>query len=173
MGWEGKEEGRAEGGSRGKSIMDLRSDKRQKARKTRDSSSADRGEAQETRRREIESLPAFHEPKSPADTERIMEEIGEWENLKEAMWRVKTNKGSAGIDGMTVDELPDYRDLLAIRDQLLRGTYKPQPVKRVEIPKPDGGVRKLGIPTAMDRFVQKAVMQVLQKEGERTVADSS
>src|SRR6266705_1519976 len=112
-----------------------------------DLTSAKRGEAQESRRGEIESLPAFNESKSPTDTDRIMEEICEWENLKEAMWRVKANKGSAGIDGVTVDELPDYRDLLAIREQLLGGTYKPQPVKRVEIPKPDGGVRKLGIPT--------------------------
>jgi RNA-directed DNA polymerase len=153
--------------------MDLRSDKRQKTQKIRDSSSTGPGEAQETRRGEIESLPAFNEPKSPADTDRIMEEICEWENLKEAMWRVKANKGSAGIDGMTVNELPDYRDLLVIREQLLSGTYKPQPVKRVEIPKPDGGVRKLGIPTALDRFVQQAVMQVLQKQWDRTFSDSS
>ncbi len=153
--------------------MDLRNDKRQKARKTRDSSLAVPGEAQETRRRETESFPAFNEDESPADTDRIMEEIGEWENLKEAMWRVKANKGSAGIDGITVDELPDYRDLLAIREQLLSGTYKPQPVKRVEIPKPDGGVRQLGIPTALDRFVQQAVMQVLQKQWDRTFSDSS
>ena len=153
--------------------MDLRNDKRQKARKTRDSSLAVPGEAQETRRRETESFPAFNEDESPADTDRIMEEIGEWENLKEAMWRVKANKGSAGIDGITVDELPDYRDLLAIREQLLSGTYKPQPVKRVEIPKADGGVRQLGIPTALDRFVQQAVMQVLQKQWDRTFSDSS
>src|SRR6266704_4467192 len=87
--------------------------------------------------------------------------------------RVKTNKGSAGIDGMTVDELPDYAALLVIREQLLSGTYTPQPVKRVEIPKPDGGVRKLGIPTALDRFVQQAVMQVLQQQWDRTFSDSS
>jgi RNA-directed DNA polymerase len=103
----------------------------------------------------------------------MMEEICEWGNLKEAMWRVKSNKGSAGIDGMTVDETPGYRELLAIREQLLKGTYKPQPVKRVEIPKPDGGVRKLGIPTVLDRFVQQAVMQVLQKRWDRTFSDSS
>ena len=128
--------------------MDLRSDKRQNTPNERDSGSAGRGEAQDTRQREIESQLAFNEDESPADTDRIMEEICEWENLKKAMRRVKANKGSAGIDGVTVDELPDYRDLLVIRDQLLSGAYKPQPVKRVEIPKPDGGVRKLGIPTA-------------------------
>ena len=102
-----------------------------------------------------------------------MEEICEWENLKAAMWRVKANKGSEGIDGRSVDELPDYGELLVIRDQLLSGTYKPQPIKRVEIPKPDGGVRKLGIPTVLDRFVQQAVMQVLQKHWDRTFSDSS
>ena len=89
------------------------------------------------------------------------------------MWRVKANKGSAGIDGMSVDELPDYSELLVVREQLLSGTYTPQPVKRVEIPKPDGGVRQLGIPTALDRFVQQAVMQVLQRQWDPTFSDSS
>ena len=81
----------------------------------------------------------MNESESPANTNRMMEEICEWENLKEAMWQVKANKGSAGIDGMTVDELPDYlqRNWPVIREQLLSGTYKPQPVKRVEIPKPE------------------------------------
>ena len=153
--------------------MDLRSDKRQNTRQQPGSSSTGPGEAQETRRGEIESFPAFNEDESPANTDRMMEAICEWENLKEAMWRVKANKGSAGIDGMTVDELPDYRELLVIREQLLSGTYKPQPVKRVEIPKPDGGVRKLGIPTVLDRFVQQAVMQILQKHWDRTFSDSS
>ena len=70
-------------------------------------------------------------------------------------------------------ELPDYAALVVIREQLLSGTYTPQPVKRVEIPKPDGGVRKLGIPTALDRFVQQAVMQVLQRQWDQTFSDSS
>ena len=80
-----------------------------------------------------------------------MEEIVERENLKEALRRVKVNKGSPGVDGMTVDQLDDYlrQHWPAIREQLLSGTYKPKPVKRVEIPKPDGGVRKLGIPTVV------------------------
>jgi RNA-directed DNA polymerase len=138
-----------------------------------DFSSLRPGEAQEPRTKEIESFPAMHEHESPASTDRMMEEICDWENLKEAMWRVKTNKGSAGIDGMTVDELPDYAALLVIREQLRSGTYTPQPVKRVEIPKPDGGVRKLGIPTALDRFVQQAVMQVLQRQWDPTFSDSS
>jgi RNA-directed DNA polymerase len=127
--------------------VDLRSDKRQNTAKDGGSSPAGAGEARDQRQREIESLMAFNEDESPANTDRIMEEICDWGNLKEAMRQVKTNKGSAGIDGMRVDELPDYSDLLVIREQLLSGSYKPQPVKRVEIPKPDGGVRKLGIPT--------------------------
>jgi RNA-directed DNA polymerase len=152
--------------------VDFNNDKRQNTREG-DSSSAGKGEARDSRGRETESLLAINEHESPANTNRMMEEICEWENLKQAMWQVKANKGSAGIDGMTVDELPDYRDLLGIRNQLLSGSYKPQPVKRVEIPKPDGGVRKLGVPTALDRFVQQAVMQVLQKHWDRTFSDSS
>ena len=96
-----------------------------------------------------------------------MEDICERANLKEALRQVKSNKGSAGIDGMTVDQLADYlkQHWPAIREQLLNGTYEPQPVRRVEIPKPDGGgMRKLGIPTVLDRFVQHAVMQVLQRQ---------
>jgi RNA-directed DNA polymerase len=153
--------------------MSLGGDKRPNIQGELDFSSAARGEAQERRGKEIESFPAVHEHESPASTNRMMEEICEWKNLKEAMWRVKANKGSAGIDGMTVDELPDYAALLVVREQLLSGTYAPQPVKRVEIPKPEGGVRKLGIPTALDRFVQQAVMQVLQRQWDPTFSDSS
>ena len=102
-----------------------------------------------------------------------MEEICEWKNLKEAVHQVWANKGSAGIDGRGIDQLPGYRELESIREQLLNGTYEPQPVKRVEIPKPDGGMRKLGIPTVVDRMVQQAVMQVLQKRWDRTFSDNS
>jgi RNA-directed DNA polymerase len=104
-----------------------------------------------------------------------MEEVCERENLKEALRRVKANKGSAGIDRMTVDGIADYlkQHWLAIREQLLSGTYQPKPVRRVEIPKPDGGVRKLGIPTVLDRFIQQAVMQVLQKQWDSTFSDHS
>jgi RNA-directed DNA polymerase len=96
-----------------------------------------------------------------------MEEICERENCKQALRRVKSNKGSPGTDGMTVEQLPGHlkEHWPAIREQLLSGTYRPQPVRRVEIPKPDGGVRKLGIPTVLDRFIQQAVMQVLQGVG--------
>jgi RNA-directed DNA polymerase len=115
-----------------------------------------------------ESFAAKREAESPA-SEQLMEEVCGRQNCRQALARVKSNKGRAGVDGMTVEQLPAYlkQHWPAIREQLLRGTYKPQPVKRVEIPKPDGGVRKLGIPTVLDRFIQQAVMQVLQGRWDR------
>ena len=104
-----------------------------------------------------------------------MEEVCERENLKRALQRVKANKGSPGIDGMTVEELPDYlaQHWPAICEQLLSGSYGPQPVRRVEIPKPDGGVRKLGIPTVLDRWIEQAVLQVLQGQWDATFSRHS
>ena len=86
----------------------------------------------------------------------LMEEVLDQSNLNAAFKRVRKNKGSAGVDGMSVDELSDHlkKNGHAIRTQLLSGNYKPMPVRRVEIPKPDGGVRQLGIPTVLDRFIQ-------------------
>ena len=112
---------------------------------------------------------------SPAIAEQLMEEVCGRENCKQALKRVKANKGSAGVDGMTVQQLPEFlkQHWPAIREQLLSGTYKAQPVRRVEIPKPDGGVRKLGIPTVLDRFIQQAVMQVLQSRWDRTFSNHS
>jgi RNA-directed DNA polymerase len=152
--------------------MNLKDDKQQNIQQL-DFSVGPTGEAREAGREETESSGARNESEKPASTDRMMEAICEWKNLKEAIWRVKANKGSAGIDGVTVDELPDYPELLVIREQLLSGTYEPQPVKRVEIRKPDGGMRKLGIPTVLDRFVQQAVMQVLQRQWDPTFSDSS
>ncbi|TCU69290.1 RNA-directed DNA polymerase [Bradyrhizobium sp. R2.2-H] len=104
-----------------------------------------------------------------------MEAVIERENLKTALAQVTRNKGAAGIDGMTVDELPAHlkEHWLAIRAQLLDGTYKPQPVRRVEIPKASGGLRPLGIPTVLDRFIQQAVMQVLQAGWDGTFSEAS
>src|SRR5258708_11426252 len=152
--------------------MSLESDTQQNIQGKLDFSSSLAGEAHEAGREEPESLPAVYGPESPASTNRLMEEVCERENLKEALRRVKANKGSAGVDGMTVDEITGYlkQHWPAIREQLLSGTYKPQPVRRVEIPKPDGGgVRKLGIPSTLDRFIQQAVMQVLQRRRGTTV----
>jgi hypothetical protein len=107
-----------------------------------------------------ESELAKRRAESPT-TEQWIEEVCERENCKQALRRVKANKGSPGIDRMNVEQLSGHlkEHWPAIREQLLSGTYRPQPVKRVEIPKPDGGVRKLGIPTVLDRFIQQAVMQ--------------
>ena len=136
---------------------------------------AQRGEAPGIVEAGTESLAAERGTESPAGTERLMEEAVERENLKEALRRVKANKGSPGVDGMTVHALADHlkEHWPAIREQLLSGTYKPQPVRRVEIPKPDGGVRKLGIPTVLDRLIQQAVMQVLQRRWDRTFSEHS
>ncbi|MEM1206466.1 MAG: group II intron reverse transcriptase/maturase, partial [Acidobacteriota bacterium] len=93
-----------------------------------------------------------------------MSEVLNRRNLHEALKRVKQNQGSSGIDGMTVGELSEHLrwNWPRIREDLLRGRYRPQPVKRQEIPKAGGGTRQLGIPTVLDRFVQQALLQVLQ-----------
>src|SRR3981189_106619 len=145
--------------------MNLESDKRLIQLRL-DFSSMPTGEARQAGREDIESLSAVNESERPADTSRILDEVCERANLKEALRQVKGNKGSAGVDRMTVDQVGDYlkQHWPVIREQVLNGTYEPKPVRRVEIPKPDGGgVRKLGIPTVLDRFIQQAVMQVLQR----------
>jgi RNA-directed DNA polymerase len=134
------------------------------------------GEAREAGRAETASSVATNGPESPANTDRLMEEVCERENLKEALRRVKANKGSAGVDGITINGITDYlkQHWPTIREQLLSGTYEPQPVRRVEIAKPDGGgMRKLGIPTVLDRFIQQAVLQVLQRRWDRTFSSHS
>src|SRR5919206_3795197 len=151
------------------------SDKRQKNQLVLAFMAEDRGEAQRAAIEGTESLAAKRGTESPAIGEQLMEEVCERENCKQALKRVKANKGSAGVDGMTVQQLPEYlkQHWPAIREQLLSGTYKPQPVRRVEIPKPDGGMGKLGIPTVLDRFIQQAVMQVLQRQWDPTFSEHS
>jgi RNA-directed DNA polymerase len=107
-----------------------------------------RSDAPTTAVKGTETLRAKRKTESLAGSERLMEEVCELENCKQALQRVKANKGSPGVDGMTVEELPEYLKQHGpeIGEQLRNGTYQPQPVRRVEIPKPDGnGVRKLGI----------------------------
>ena len=96
----------------------------------------------------------------------LMERVVSRPNLKAALKRVRKNKGSPGIDGMTAEELLAYlwEHWARIREELLAGTYQPSPVKRQQIPKSGGGVRELGIPTVLDRFIQQALLQVLQPE---------
>ena len=151
------------------------SDRRQKNQLELAFPAENRSEAPTAAAEGTESLAAKRRTESPASTGQLMEEICERENCKQALARVKANKGSPGVDGMTVHKLAGLlrQHWPAIREQLLSGTYKPQPVNRVEIPKPDGGVRKLGIPTVLDRFIQQAVMQVLQRRWDRTFSEHS
>ena len=116
------------------------SDKRQKNQLVLAFAEEKRGEAANGLGGGTESLAAKRGTESPAIGEGLMEEVCERENCKQALAPVKANKGSAGIDGMTVQQLPEFlkQPWAAIREQLVNGTYVPQPVKRVEIPKPDG-----------------------------------
>jgi RNA-directed DNA polymerase len=122
------------------------------------------------------------EPQTPtasdparALTERLMEEVCQPENLNRAYRRVKANKGAPGVDGMTIAELRPW--LAAHKEELiatlLDGSYRPQPVRGVPIPKPGGGVRQLGIPTVVDRLVQQAILQVLEPLLDPTFSPSS
>ena len=151
------------------------SDKRQKNQLVLAFQEESRSEAPMTSVEGTESLAAKRRAESPAIGERLMEEVCERENCKQALARVKANKGSPGVDGMTVHDLPGHlrQHWPVIREQLLSGSYTPQPVRRVEILKPEGGVRKLGIPTVLDRFIQQAVMQVLQDRWDRTFSQHS
>lgn len=112
---------------------------------------------------------------SPVRDAQLMEEVVTREKLQAALRQVRGTRGSAGMEGRTVDELPGYLKTHwpEIREQLLTGHYEPQPIKRVEIPKPAGGVRKLGIPTGVDRFIQQAVLPVLQPRWDPTFSEHS
>ena len=136
---------------------------------------AGRGEAPRSSEGRVENTAAGLGTESQAITDKLIEEVCEKENLKEALRRVKANAGAAGIDGMTVKDLPDHlrENWSRMKEQLLAGTYRPQPVRRVEISKPGGGTRKLGIPTVADRFVQQAVNQVLQRRWDHTFSPYS
>ena len=150
-------------------------EKRQKTQHELAFEGEERGEAPGPRKEGIESTAAKLGRESLANTEKLIEEACEKGNLKEALRRVKANAGAAGVDGMTVKELPEYlrENWPRLKEQLLSGTYRPQPVRRVEIPKSGGGTRKLGIPTVVDRFVQQAVLQVLQERWDPTFSESS
>ncbi|QPW61395.1 group II intron reverse transcriptase/maturase [Clostridium botulinum] len=109
------------------------------------------------------------------DTNNLLEKVLARENMLKAMKRVVANRGSHGIDGMRVDELRGFiiKNWLTIKQKLLEGRYKPSPVRRVEIPKPDGGIRLLGIPTVLDRLIQQALAQELNKIYDPTFSDNS
>lgn len=120
------------------------------------------------------SSTAGHEDER-SGTAALMERVAVHANLMAAAKRVKQNKGSPGVDGMTVDVVDDWLSAHgeALRQQLLSGSYRPAPVRRVSIPKKDGGMRELGIPTVVDRVVQQAVLQVLQPLLDPTFSTSS
>ena len=135
----------------------------------------DRGEAPDGGHQGAEPFAAKPAPERPAYADALMEEICYRENLERAWKRVRRNKGSPGVDGMTIADAKDYlrEHWPNIRTRLLEGTYQPLPVKRVEIPKPDGGIRKLGVPCVVDRLIQQALLQVLQKRWDRTFSEHS
>ncbi len=134
-----------------------------------------RSEAPSGRAEGTEGRAARAAPEGSAAPTGLMEAIVERENMRRALGQVKRNKGAPGVDGMTIDELTPHLKVHwpAIRTRLLDGTYQPQPVRRVEIPKATGGTRLLGIPTVLDRLIQQAVLQVLQAAWDGTFSPSS
>lgn len=124
-----------------------------------------------------EPLTAMTNPNDPVKLVDLMEDILDEQNLTQAYQKILSNKGARtpGVDGMTVSQLETYvhKHWPKIEAQLRAGIYRPLPVKRVEIAKPDGGVRKLGIPSALDRYLQQAVLQVLQPHFDPTFSDRS
>ena len=133
------------------------------------------GGTRESKERERQTSTAATENTQP-EAEMLMEEVLRRENLRSAFRRVHPNKGAPGIDGMTVEDLVPYlkEKWPRIREELPRGRYVPQPVRQVEIPKPDGkGMRPLGIPTVLDRIIQQAILQVLTPIFDPHFSDSS
>lgn len=133
----------------------------------------DQGEALSVQR-SVEAPTATGEEER-SRTDRLMERVVEESNVEAAVRRVRQNKGSPGIDGMKVEELARHLEgnWKRLREELLAGTFLPQAVKRVEIPKPGGGVRQLGIPTVVDRMIQQMVLQVLQPLFDSTFSQHS
>jgi len=155
--------------------MRLRGGKRQKTQLELAFVPMGRGEAPAVGKGGTEPPRAAQVCQGPAATDRLMEEVCDPGNLKRALQRVCQNQGDPGVDGMTVHALPGYLwdHWSEIQSQLLGGSYTPRPVKRLEISKPGGGRRKLGIPTVLDRLVQQAILQVLQKRWDPTFSKHS
>ena len=159
----------------GKQNRQLMNGKRPKIRSSLALEPQGRGETPVSGHPRAEPFAAKPAPESPAVTDQLMEEVCDGENLQSAWKRVRRNQGSPGVDGMTIDDAKGYlrEHWPSIRSQLLDGTYQPQPVKRVEIPKPGGGIRKLGVPCVVDRLIQQAVLQVLQEQWDPTFSEHS
>ena len=147
---------------------------RQQKTSYEDSSVNNRMESEGIRRAPSISMAPTKETSSVA-TDNLLEAMLSGKNVLDALKRVERNKGSHGIDGMKVDGLRPFlrENWKTIRDSILEGIYKPKPVRRVEIPKPDGGKRLLGIPTVLDRFIQQAIAQVLNQVFDPHFSESS
>lgn len=153
--------------------MSLEKAGRQKSAQRAELTRQQRGEAPGMRRSDEAETATDGDERS--GLEHLMERVLDGSNMRAALKRVKQNKGSPGIDGMTVEELPTWlvTGWVAVREQLLAGTYRPKPVREQEIPKSDGGIRKLGIPTVLDRLIQLAILQVLQPKFDPTFSEHS
>src|ERR1700680_2810301 len=151
------------------------SGKRQKIQYSLALEPVDQGETPVSGYQGTEPFVAKPTSESSASAEQLMEEVCDRENRVRAWKRVRSNQGSPGVDGMTIDDTKDHlrEHWPSIRSQLLEGTYQPKPVKRVEIPKPDGGIRNPGVPCVVDRLSQQALLQVLQKRWDRTFSEHS
>jgi RNA-directed DNA polymerase len=165
-------EGKGPNGRESEATVNLRGARRQKTTQV-ELPLEDRGEAPKAER--SGEAPTATNGNGRSGIDRLMERVVERDNVKAALKRVKQNKGSPGVDGMTVDELPQHlvENWEVIRAQLLDGTYQPKPVREVEIPKSGGGVRKLGIPSVLDRFLQQSILQVLQPMFDPTFSEHS
>ena len=110
---------------------------------------------------------------APVEDQDLLARVLDPENLRRALRQVRRNKGAPGIDGMSVDQLVTHLKTHwpMIRASLVAGTYTPQPVRRVAIPKPGGGTRHLGVPVVLDRFIEQALLQVLQADWDPTFSD--
>ncbi len=157
----------------GETNVNLRRDGHQKTAQQAELPMGGRGEAPRAQRSGESRTAGDGDERSGSG--HLMELVVEQKNVEKAMKRVMQNKGSPGVDGMTVDELPKHlaKEWEALRAQLLEGLYQPKPVREVEIPKNDGGVRKLGIPTVLDRLIQQSILQVLQPRFDPTFSQHS
>ena len=143
-------------------------DERQRIVRKRDGNASDHLRQQAAAKPQDELASGSPGQPESIHTQTLFAQVLERANLQRALKQVRRNKGAPGIDGMTVDQLPEYllHHWLEIRAQLETGSYRPQPVKRVEIPKGDGKTRPLGIPTVLDRFIQQAIAQVVSAQWE-------
>jgi group II intron reverse transcriptase/maturase len=152
--------------------MNLEGEKRQMSRQL-ELPLENRGKASELPRSDESSTATHGSERSGNDAEKLLELVVEWSNVEAALRRVRRKKGSPGIDGMTVGELPTYlaEKWPQIREDILSGAYQPMPVRRKAIPKKGGGVRELGIPTVLDRLIQQCIVRVLQPRFDPTFSE--